>query len=207
MTSNIVTSNIVIRHWKQIFLVTAIVTFIAAASQRTVLAEETLDLRSARSIDSAPQLEREGNRLKIFLKDDVHASMLLPRIFASLRGGKAVGVESSTELVVQPETDHWVIRWDSTLVTARNIELLFDTPPQLESETDPIGQLGDGRLNLHAYQAKTTGEKLRFEPQAHKNTVGYWVNAKDFATWSIQVERPGKFNVGILQGCGAGQGG
>jgi len=185
----------------------SIIAIIASASHRATLADETLDLRAVRSLETDPHLTRDGNRLTIRLENRAYRSVYIPRMHASLRSISWVGIGSSKKPTVRPETDHWVIRWKKAPKEAKAIELLFDTPPELKGQLDPIGQLGDGRLNLHAYQATTTGEKLRFEPQPHKNTIGYWVNAKDFATWTIRVDRPGEFNVGILQGCGSGQGG
>ena len=51
------------------------------------------------------------------------------------------------------------------------------------------------------------GTMLRYEPQPNKNTLGYWVNVDDYATWEVAVERGGVYDVEVLQGCGTGQGG
>ena len=185
----------------------ALLPIIIATSSCTLLAEETLDLRSLRSLETDPRLKRNGDRLTIRVKNNACKSVLIPRVYASLRQVIWKGAGSSEKLTVYSEPDHWVIRWTKAPTGAKAIELQFDTRPELGDEVDVIGQRGDGRLDLHAYQANTIGEKLRFEPQVHKNTVGYWVNSKDFATWTILVKRPGRFNVGILQGCGAGAGG
>jgi hypothetical protein len=48
---------------------------------------------------------------------------------------------------------------------------------------------------------------LRYEAQPHKNTLGYWTRADDWASWEFQITKPGTLRVEILQGCGAGQGG
>ena len=48
---------------------------------------------------------------------------------------------------------------------------------------------------------------LRFEPLPHKNTLGYWVRADDWASWEFQVTKPGEFSVEPLVGCGKGYGG
>lgn len=64
-----------------------------------------------------------------------------------------------------------------------------------------------GIISLPAKYASTHGEKLRFEPQPHKNTVGYWANEKDFAEWTFQCDKVGEYEVDILQGCGKGHGG
>ena len=51
------------------------------------------------------------------------------------------------------------------------------------------------------------GTTVRYEPQPNKNTVGYWTNKDDWVSWDFQLDRPGKFEVVILQGCGKGSGG
>jgi len=48
---------------------------------------------------------------------------------------------------------------------------------------------------------------LRFEPLPHKNTLGYWVRADDWASWEFDVTKPGTFAVQALVGCGNGSGG
>ena len=40
-----------------------------------------------------------------------------------------------------------------------------------------------------------------------KNTLGYWVNKNDYATFEFTVATPGEFTLEVLQGCGTGQGG
>ena len=106
-----------------------------------------------------------------------------------------------------PEPEHWVFSWKSADVERAKIKVEFDVEPRLLSALPPVEPAGDGSIMLHAYQAKTTGEKLRFEPQWYKNTVGYWTIPTDDATWKLSVEQPGTFSVALLQGCGKGQGG
>lgn len=62
-------------------------------------------------------------------------------------------------------------------------------------------------MTHHPYEmllAMVAGEKVRFEPQTFKNTVGYWTGKQDSATWRFDVREAGRFNVAILQGCGKG---
>jgi arylsulfatase A len=60
---------------------------------------------------------------------------------------------------------------------------------------------------LHSREAIVHGKTLRYEPQPQKNTLGYWTDAADWASWDFTVNRPGKYAVEILQGCGTGSGG
>jgi hypothetical protein len=60
---------------------------------------------------------------------------------------------------------------------------------------------------LAAHDAVTHGKLLRYEPQPHKNTLGYWTNEEDWCEWHFYVETPDRYRLHVLQGCGAGQGG
>jgi arylsulfatase A len=71
----------------------------------------------------------------------------------------------------------------------------------------PNPQAADGTITLPARTADVHGEQLRFEPLPHRNTLGYWTNSSDQASFEFEVERPGAFNVELLAGCGRGSGG
>lgn len=64
-----------------------------------------------------------------------------------------------------------------------------------------------GDVRLPARQARTHGAKLRFEPEPWKNTLGYWVEAGDWADWDLMVPADGRYEIEVLQGCGQGNGG
>ena len=71
----------------------------------------------------------------------------------------------------------------------------------------PNAQAKDGSITLPARTAEVHGAMLRYEPLPHKNTLGYWVRADDWASWEFDVRKPGKFAVQALVGCGKGSGG
>lgn len=79
--------------------------------------------------------------------------------------------------------------------------------PMLNVDAEVVHAGRDGAIVLPASKAKVFGKQLQFEPLPHKNTVGYWVHADDYATWKIATKESGQYSVQILQGCGAGQGG
>ncbi|MCA9166085.1 MAG: sulfatase-like hydrolase/transferase [Planctomycetales bacterium] len=64
-----------------------------------------------------------------------------------------------------------------------------------------------GDIRLHAKDARVHGERLRYEPESHKNVLGYWTNASDWADWEFEVPVAGAYEVEIQQGCGSGNGG
>lgn len=71
----------------------------------------------------------------------------------------------------------------------------------------PNPQAKNGVVTLPGKFAQVHGVMLRFEPAVHKNTLGFWVNEKDWASWEFEITTPGKFKVEVTQGCGTGQGG
>ena len=130
----------------------------------------------------------------------------IPRLCAPMRslGWKD---RSKAELKFVPEPREWIFSWKSVPDDVSVIELVFDAEPVLLRDLPAVRSSADGSIMLPAHQAATHGEKLRYEPQPFKNTVGYWTVPTDYATWKLAVEQPGRFAVAVLQGCGQGQGG
>ncbi|MCS6864478.1 MAG: sulfatase-like hydrolase/transferase [Gemmataceae bacterium] len=65
----------------------------------------------------------------------------------------------------------------------------------------------DGIITLPASTALIAGVQLRYEPLPHKATLGFWTNPDDIAIFDFTVEKPGRYTVEVLQGCGKGSGG
>ncbi|MEM9481543.1 MAG: hypothetical protein AAGA58_17985 [Verrucomicrobiota bacterium] len=130
----------------------------------------------------------------------------IPRLCATLRSVEWAS-DSESEIRIKPVSTEWAFLWKESPEGAAVIKLEFDTVPLLPADCPAAAPVGDGSVLLHAYQAETFGEKILFEPQWYKNTVGYWVVPSDYATWDLSIDEPGKFTVAVLQGCGEGQGG
>jgi hypothetical protein len=64
-----------------------------------------------------------------------------------------------------------------------------------------------GRITLHARDAIIHGRTVRYEPEPHKNTVGYWTDPRDWVHWQFEATKPGTYAADIVQGCGKGSGG
>jgi hypothetical protein len=80
-------------------------------------------------------------------------------------------------------------------------------PGQLTEGPTVLAQGKGGVVQLHARNAATHGTKIRYEPQAFKNTIGFWIEPEDWVSWEFSIEKPGIFGVEILQGCGKDSGG
>jgi alpha-L-fucosidase len=55
-------------------------------------------------------------------------------------------------------------------------------------------QSPDGSLILPASEATTHGE-LKYEPGEHRDSLGYWTNPNDWASWEFRVTKLGKIEV------------
>jgi alpha-L-fucosidase len=54
---------------------------------------------------------------------------------------------------------------------------------------------GHGRLILGAADAALHGEQLRLETQGGKRCVGYWDNPKEWVSWNLHADHPGRYLV------------
>ena len=82
-----------------------------------------------------------------------------------------------------------------------------DPVPSPEPMPVAITQAADGTILLHARDATVHGTSVRYEPQKHKNAIGFWTRQDDWVSWTFSVAAPGTYAVEILQGCDKGSGG
>ncbi|MFK7737838.1 MAG: hypothetical protein AB8B50_17530, partial [Pirellulaceae bacterium] len=193
-------------------LLTSIFVGFAATFGSTVLGQPKVpsdhlswETATAEMRSSGIAMRRDGMKLHLQLDKEL-SRFEIPRFYAALRDIVwEDGDPSSIKLT--PEQETWRIECQRESTQGKTMVLDFGSPPLLSSEVEPVSSQTDGSYYLPACMATTAGEKVRFEPQSYKNTVGYWVGKQDSATWTVNIEEPGKFNLSILQGCGKGQGG
>ncbi len=113
----------------------------------------------------------------------------------------------AADLKFKPEVDEWLITLPESVSDTSVIAIETVGRPQLMTEPVVIKVGKQGVFNLPAHNAVTHGELLRYEPQPHKNTVGYWANEKDWCEWIVNFDQAAKYEVEVLQGCGKGHGG
>lgn len=71
----------------------------------------------------------------------------------------------------------------------------------------PPQQTSSGKVVLHAVRAAVKGSRLQYEPPQNKNTLGFWTDPADTASWQFELHSPGLFSIALTQGCGKGSGG
>lgn len=153
----------------------------------------------------------KGNRLNLLVNYwPEGGKLLVPRLHNSVRSVTMSGQEG--ELKLKPNVKDWEItlpekpKRRDVLLPIITMEL--DGPAVEAREMAPaVKPSQDGSIALHSRYAIVHGEMLRFEPQPHKDTVGYWVNERDWAEWSVELPTAKTYEVELRYGCGNGQGG
>ena len=190
---------------KQLLIVLSLFAFLVCSALPAIAEDKAHRFEAADS--EGVIATRAGNILLLDVEEGVKSPIKIPRLAAPLRTIYWEAAVHSGGLQLKPEPDHWVISWKDRPNGAKTIVVKLDAAPLLMSEVKPIKAGADGSFYIPAHLAVTRGDKLRYEPQPNKNTVGFWVNDADFAVWTIALEKPGRFKVAVLQGCGRGQGG
>ncbi|MEW4487145.1 hypothetical protein AB1L42_03640 [Thalassoglobus sp. JC818] len=171
-------------------------------------AKDVSPVDAAKILGNADGVRIDGMVLLFEINDPkLKQELRIPRLHSRL---KTVSwqQDSDMELKFVPEPEEWVISLASPPEqgpqTVR-VELL--DPPVLGTEKIVTVLKTDAETVLPAHNADVTGTKLRFEPQPHKNTIGYWTNPQDWVSWTIQVDQACSAQLEVFQGCGKGQGG
>jgi hypothetical protein len=115
---------------------------------------------------------------------------------------------AKTALGFQPNLNDWTINRLKAATTDPDV-VVVETKGKPRLAGDPVVSepAADGSITLAAHNAVCHGRLLRYEPQPHKNTVGYWADEKDWCEWKFKATKGGSFKIILLQGCGKGQGG
>jgi len=105
--------------------------------------------------------------------------------------------------------DNCYVKFDATRIQApATSEAMRPVMAEWRKAMDEFTPTGPNALIfLEARDAKVQAKKLKYEDPPQKDTLGFWVDPTDTASWTFQVAKPGKYRVSILQGCGKGSGG
>lgn len=72
---------------------------------------------------------------------------------------------------------------------------------------DATAEGSNALIFLEARDAQVKAVKMKYEEPPLKDTLGFWVNAADTASWTFHAPKAGTYRVTVLQGCGKGNGG
>ena len=161
---------------------------------------------------ASQKVRAEGEWVTIEESSPESDRVIIPRLFHVIR--EVLVSDSAAESIwrsveITPEIENWSVPIPAELQSAGHLQVKLRLDRSFNGllmqpilVPDP-----DGSVVLPASAAMTSGEKLRYEPQTYKDTVGYWVEAGDTAAWKFSTNHAGDYEVHILQGCGSGAGG
>jgi hypothetical protein len=132
----------------------------------------------------------------------------MPRLNNPIGTVYLVNDPAKTLLGFQPNLTDWTITKPKSAGAGPDV-VVVEVKGKPRPAGDPVvaEPAEDGSLTLAAHHAVCHGRLLRYEPQPHKNTVGYWADENDWCEWTFKAAKAGSFQVLLLQGCGKGQGG
>ena len=155
------------------------------------------------------EIRSAADRLELHVAHRPESGVIeIPRLNNPIGDVYFAAGESRQALALKPQPQVWSIELPEAS-DSNSLVIVIETKgaPRIAESQPTISSGADGAIVLGAHNAETHGDMLRYEPQPHKNTIGYWVNEDDWCQWRFSIEQPGKFDVYILQGCGTGQGG
>ena len=155
-------------------------------------------------VDGAATALRSMNTVAFLGTGSGERELKFPRLNNVVLGVSytTLGKPQPDSLSLSQTPTEWRIKLGPHVTADSVVTLHVNGMPRL-AKTPAVSRPGvDGVITLSARDAVVHGEKLQFEPLTHKNTVGYWVNPKDYAEWCYELDEPGEFEVEILQGCG-----
>ena len=155
---------------------------------------------------------------RIELKDDAvhlhvdtwpaYGKLAMPRLNNPIGTVYLLNDPAKTPLGFQPNLADWSISRPKTPSTEPQVVVVeVKGKPRVAGEPVVAEPADDGSILLPAHVAVAHGKLLRYEPQPHKNTLGYWADENDWCEWRFKAAKPGAFKVLLLQGCGKGHGG
>jgi acetyl esterase/lipase len=171
---------------------------------QSVLGEPGGD-RQSFALDAAGTVLAFHDRVEIQIGEiDKQTKIEVPRLNNPM--GKAFVKGTDTEVPLKPLLTTWELKVPAA-ASGKRVVVETIGQPHLPVLPRIVSAEPAGTITLAAHDAVTHGKLLRYEPQPHKNTVGYWANPKDWVEWHFYCEKPGKYDLHILQGCGKSHGG
>ncbi|MFM2383388.1 MAG: Arylsulfatase, partial [Verrucomicrobiota bacterium] len=132
-----------------------------------------------------------------------------PARVAALRGKLEAWRRSVGAAPLKPNPDFDRSRWercfvkfDATRVVALpTSEAMRPLMAEWRQAMDDATRTGPNALIfLEARDAQVQAKKLKYEEPPQKDTLGFWVDAADTASWKFPVAQAGKYRVSVLQG-------
>jgi alpha-L-fucosidase len=114
----------------------------------------------------------------------------------------ARAVDGGQRLAVTAGDDGPVIARPAKLdPVATVVELTLDGPAVVDTAASAVKPAADGTLTLRAADADLKGSQIQVESIGGVPNVGYWLDAKDEVSWTVDVPKDGAYTVEIEYAC------
>lgn len=155
------------------------------------------------------RLELKENAVYLFIDAwPADGKVAMPRLNNPIGAVYLVNDPARKGLGFQPNLNDWsVSRPKNANDGPETVVVEVLGKPRIAGAPVVVAPADDDSITLAAHDAVTHGRLLRYEPQPHKNTVGYWADETDWCEWKFRGGKRGSYKVILLQGCGKGQGG
>ncbi|MFO0427203.1 MAG: hypothetical protein ACK526_11620 [Planctomyces sp.] len=163
---------------------------------------------------SQPEMEVRTSESKLYFRFrslPEKNELRVPRLGNSVRAIHWLSM-ASKDMALKPEIETWIITLPERTSDSGGLLVIELDGPVTLMTTPPVEKPDDdGVITLPASHGVTRGKNLRYEPQPHKNTIGYWSMEADTVEWKFSTSDATTdattFEIDVLQGCGKGHGG
>src|SRR5688572_12177520 len=152
------------------------------------------------------RLEVKADAVHLYIEAwPADGKVAMPRLNNPIGTVYLVNDPAKTPLGFQPNVADWTVSRPKAAGAGPDVVVVeVKGKPRIAGEPVVAETGEDGSITLAAHHAVCHGRLLRYEPQPHKNTVGYWADESDWVEWRFNAAKPGTFKVLLLQGCGKG---
>jgi alpha-L-fucosidase len=121
--------------------------------------------------------------------------LLVPGLKNAAQRAYVLADRAQQPLAMQSSTEGLTLSLPAAAPDPVSSTIVLRVKGPLEIASAGLAQDYDGRVVLPAEEARLHGNEIKYEPGDQRDCIGFWTNPADWADWSFQVTRPGKFDV------------
>jgi alpha-L-fucosidase len=121
--------------------------------------------------------------------------LLVPGLKNAAQRAYVLADRAQQPLVMQSSSDGLTLSLTTAAPDPVSSTIVLQVKGPLEIASAGLAQDYDGRIVLPAEDARLHGNEIKYEAGDQRDCLGFWTNPADWADWSFQITRPGKFEV------------
>lgn len=121
--------------------------------------------------------------------------LLVPGLKNSAQQAFVLADPAHQPLAMQSSAEGLILSLPAAAPDPVSSTIVLRVKGQLQIERAGLAQDHDGSVLLPAEEARLHGSEIKYEAGEQRDCLGFWTNPADWADWSFQVTRPGKFDV------------